>query len=156
MVNDGRTQRYAEVIIEAECDPAWAPLTYTNPPCAAALVARAVMAVADAEQAELRADRDRLAAENVLLPDQIAKLRAKLARVEAYLDGIDPPVTVRLLNEGFGYDEAASDFADGVRAALSGPEPEAEHASLIWSLDGRACPECREPNVHHAACPEAT
>lgn len=95
MSSDDRTRRYAEAIrnpgafvernrVEhcyfGSARAAWETLPDWQ--------TRAVMAVADAEQAGLRADRDRLAAENVLLPDQIAELRAKTARVEALAESM--------------------------------------------------------------------
>lgn len=128
-VNDDRVQRYAEAVYADSVgqfpSAEWQRRILNN-----------VMAVADAEQAELRADRDRLAAENVLLPDQIAELRANVARVslaalavaEAWDDHASSEPCADCLRSGvalmtFDDDERIDNAVEVLRAALAGEQP---------------------------------
>ena len=103
-----------------------------------------------AQHLSQQAAHDRLVARNLEMAERHAEhlhnatqraeaAEAAVARVHHVVDG------------------KAGGFAQAVRAALAVPAKlEGGGCGLVWSTNGSACPDCREPNVHHAGCPRAT
>jgi hypothetical protein len=129
-VDHVREARYAEAITEFE--RTWRATTGEADEIPRAY-ARAVMAVADAEQAELRAEVERLQGElDVVKPVSERRSRElkvyaqrawgaeeRLRAVEALADRWDPPVTTALLQQGYQWDDEVGGMADELRAAIA-------------------------------------